>query len=195
MVFSLIRFGYLEDKRLQKAIDWMIRYQRFDDGITERPMGWPYEKAEPCWGKHSCHMGVVKSLKALAEIPVERRSEAINKTIQSGTEYVLKHHIFKKSHDLAKVSKPGWLRFGFPLMYQTDIMEILMILVKFGIKDNRMQEAVDKIISQKNDQGKWLLKNTFNGRFITNIEQKGKPSKWMTLRALQILKNWYGPLF
>jgi len=126
---------------------------------------------------------------------VERRSEAINKTIQSGTEYVLKHHIFKKSHDLAKVSKPGWLRFGFPLMYQTDIMEILMILVKFGIKDNRMQEAVDKIISQKNDQGKWLLKNTFNGRFITNIEQKGKPGKWMTLRALQILKNWYGPLF
>ena len=191
MVFSLIRFGYLEDNRMQKAIDWIIRYQRFDDGIDKKLVGWPYDKAEPCWGKHTCHMGIIKSLKALSEIPPKKRNKAINETIQMGVEYILKHYIFKKSHNLEKVSKPGWLRFGFPLMYQTDILEILIILINLGIKDYRMQEAVDVVISQQNDQGKWVLKSTFNGRFITNIEQKGKPSKWITLRALRILKNWY----
>ncbi|GAJ15930.1 unnamed protein product, partial [marine sediment metagenome] len=25
----------------------------------------------------------------------------------------------------------------------------------------------------------------------TNIEQKGKPSKWITLNALRVLKNFY----
>ncbi|MCZ2845919.1 MAG: nitrogen fixation protein NifH, partial [Candidatus Bathyarchaeota archaeon] len=82
MVFSLIRFGYLEDKRLQKAIDWINLYQRFDDGITKKLVGWPYEKAEPCWGKHTCHMGVVKTLKALVEIPSEKRNKETSLTIQ-----------------------------------------------------------------------------------------------------------------
>ena len=191
MVFSLIRFGYLEDNKLQKAIEWIIRYQRFDDGIAKKPVGWPYDKAESCWGKHTCHMGVVKSLKALSEIPPDKRSEAINSTIKTGEEYLLKHHIYKKSHHLGKISRPGWLRFGFPLMYQTDILEILIILMKLGTKDVRMQEAIEEVISQQNDQGKWILKNSFNNRFITNIEQKGKPSKWITLRALSILRNWY----
>ena len=39
---------------------------------------------------------------------------------------------------------------------------------------------------------KWILENTFNGRFIANIEQKGKPSKWITLKALQVLKFYRG---
>ena len=191
MVFSLIRFGYLGDDRLQRAIDWIVRYQRFDDGNAIKPVDWPYDKAEPCWGTHTCHMGVVKSLKALSEIPENLRDKAINKTIQSGREYLLNHHIHKRSHQLEKVSRPGWLRFGFPLMYQTDILEILIILMKLGGKDERMQEAIDEIISRQNKEGKWILKSTFNGRFITNIEQKGEPSKWITLRALQVLKDWY----
>ena len=56
-------------------------------------------------------MGVVKALKALAEIPVERRSGEVKKTIEAGAEYMPVHHIYKQSHNLAKVSKPG-----FPLM-------------------------------------------------------------------------------
>ncbi len=32
MVFSLIRLGYLDDPRLQRGIEWMTKYQRFDDG-------------------------------------------------------------------------------------------------------------------------------------------------------------------
>ena len=42
------------------------------------------------------------------------------------------------------MSKQGWVRFGFPLMYQTDVLEILGILTKLGYRDVRMQDAVDK---------------------------------------------------
>ena len=107
-------------------------------------------------------------------------------------DYFLKHHIHKKSHDLSQVSKPGWLRLGFPLMYQDDILEILGILTRLGIHDERMQEAVDVVISKQDPRGQWKLENTFNGRFQTNIEQKGKPSKWITLHALRVLKRYYG---
>jgi hypothetical protein len=191
MVWSLIRFGYLDDPRVERAIDWITTYQRFDDGNSARPKGWPYDKAISCFGKHSCHMGVVKALKALAEIPVEERSKSVKETVVKAVDYLLKHHVYKKSHDLSRVSKPGWLRFGFPLMYQDDVLEILGILTKLGIKDDRMQEAVDLVLSKQNSDGRWILENTFNGRFHTNIESKGKSSKWITLCALRMLKRYY----
>lgn len=192
MAFSLIRLGYLDDPRVERGIEWIVKYQRFDDGEAWPPKVWPYEKATSCFGKHSCHMGVVKSLKALAEIPAKRRSTAVADTIERGVEYLLKHHIYKRSHDLSRVSKPGWLRFGFPLMYQTDALEILGILTKLGCRDERMQEAVDLVLSKQDERGRWKLESTFNGRFQTNVEQKGESSKWVTLNALRVLKRFYG---
>jgi len=191
LVCSLIKLGYLKDERVQNSINWITAYQRFDDGIQDIPKDWPYKRWVACWGKHSCHMGVVKALKALAEIPVNQRNKEVKNTIEEGVEYLLKHHIYKRSHDLSRVSKPGWLRLGFPLMYQDDILEILGILTHLGYHDERMQEAIDVLISKQDGEGKWKLENTFNGRFQTNIEQKGKPSKWITLNALKVLKNVY----
>jgi hypothetical protein len=191
MVFSLIKLGYFDDSRVKRAIDWIVKYQRFDDGDAYPPKIWPYEKAPYCFGKHSCHMGVVKALKALAEIPAEQRSAGVVDTIERGVEYMLKHHIYKRSHDLSKVSKPGWLRLGFPLMYQNDVLEILGILASLGCRDPRMQEAVDLILSKQDENGMWKLENTFNGRFQTSIEHKGNSSKWVTLNALKALKNFY----
>jgi hypothetical protein len=191
MVWSLIRLGFLDDFRVQAGIDWITAYQRFDDGVEVAPSGWPYDRYDMCWGKHTCHMGVVKALKALAEIPEAQRTKQVKETIGNGVEYMLKHHIFKQSHNLNKVSKPGWLHFGFPLMYQDDALEVLGILTKLGYHDSRMQETVDLVLSKQNMLGRWKLESTFNGRFQTNIEGRGEDSKWVTLNALRALKRFY----
>ena len=99
MVFSLIRLGYLNDERVQKAIQWITKYRRYDDGIDEKPWGWPYDQSDACRGKHSCPMGLVKALKALAEIPAGRRNGEVINTIEPAVEYLLSHHIYKRSHD------------------------------------------------------------------------------------------------
>jgi hypothetical protein len=192
MIWSMIRFGYLEDPRVQKGINWITKYQRFDDGeYIDLPDDWPYKAQKACFSTHSCHMGVVKALKALAEIPENKRNKDVNNTIKKAVDYLLLHHIYKRSHDLSKMSKPGWLRLRFPHMYQDDILEILEILTKLGIHDERMQDAIDIIVSKQDDKGRWILEDTFNGRFITNIEAKGKPSKWITLSAIRMLKKYY----
>ena len=192
MVFSLIRLGYLDDPRLQRGIEWMTKYQRFDDGDTVAPPGWPYDKYEICWGGHTCHMGVVKMLKALAEIPVDKRTADVKKAIEAGAEYMLIHHVYKRSHNLKRLSKPGWKKFGFPLMYQTDVLEILGILTRLGYRDERMQEAIDLMVSKQDNQGRWKLENALNGKFIVDIEENDKPSKWVTLNAIRVLKRFYG---
>jgi hypothetical protein len=191
MVWSLIRLGYLEDPRVRRRINWITTYQRFDDGIEDPPKGWPYDRFEMCWGKHTRHMGTVKTLKALAEIPASKRSKDVICTIEKVAEHMLRHHIHKRSHDLSRLSKPGWLRFGFPLMYQTHVLEILGILTRLGYKDKRMQEAIDLVISKQDEQGRWKLENTFNDCFLMRIEHNGKQSKWITLKALEVLKRFY----
>jgi hypothetical protein len=192
MVFSLIRLGYLEDARLRRGIDWITRFQRFDDGDGPAPGNRPWDRFEVCWGRHTCHMGAVKALKALAAIPAGERSAEVERTIAAGAEYLLRHRIHKKSRDPDRVSKPGWLRFGFPLMYQTDALEILNILARLGYEDERMREAVAAVIRAQDDRGRWKLASTFNGRFRVDIEEKGEPSKWITLNALRILKHYHG---
>lgn len=124
MVWSFIRFGYLGDPRVRLGIAWIITYQRFDDGNEEELKGWPYDRQNHlhCWGYtrtrhiHTCHMGVVKALKALAEIPYNKRSKGVNHVIEKGVEYILKHHIYKRSHDLNHISNPYFIQFGFPLL-------------------------------------------------------------------------------
>ena len=41
----------------------------------------------------------------------------------------------------------------------------------------------------KDSKPGWKLDNTFNGRFVADIEAKGRPSRWITLRALQALRS------
>jgi hypothetical protein len=189
MVRSLLKLGHVHDERVQKGIEWICTYQRSDDGILEPVRGWPYDRYEMCWGKHTCHMGVVKALKALSAIAPHERSKRCSEQIASLAEYLLIHHIYKKSHELEKTSRPGWLKFGFPLMYQTDVLEIASILTELNYHDDRMRDAVDLIRGKRTINGRWKLENTFNGRMINNIEVKGKESKWITLRALQVLAS------
>jgi hypothetical protein len=136
-------------------------------------------------------MGAVKALKALAEIPSDKRSRNVKAAVEKGAEYLLQHRVYKRSHDLHRVSKPSWLRLGFPLLWHTDVLEILGILASLNYKDKRMQEAVDLVISKQDGQGRWKLESTFNGRVQVNIEQKNRPSKWVTLNALRTLKKLY----
>jgi hypothetical protein len=192
MVFSLIRLGFIDDQRTGRGLEWITRYFSTDDGDGRPPTGWPYDRFDQCWGKHICHMGVVKMLRAVAEVPEERRSPELERIISNGADYLLKHHLYKKSHDLTSIAKPDWLKFGFPLMWNIDALEMLGLLVKLGYRDPRMQDAIDLVISKQDAQGRWNLETTFNGRFQVNIERKGKPSKWVTLSALKALKGFYG---
>ena len=193
MLFSLIRFGYLNDPRIQEGINWMVKYQRFDDGIDRAPKGWPYSagnrKGESCWGKHTCHDGVVGCLKALSEIPKAQRSEGVKRTIEQASEHMLKHHIYRRSHDLTQIANPRWIKIGFP--FRPDFLQVLLILSKLGCQDDRMQDAIDLLLSKQNENGRWLLEKSHNGMLQTNIEYRVKESKWITLNALRSIKNYY----
>ncbi len=59
MVWSLSMLGYHDDGRVQDSIQWLLKYQRFDDGGFRTPDEWPYRgKRDRCFGRHTCFSGV-----------------------------------------------------------------------------------------------------------------------------------------
>jgi hypothetical protein len=191
MLFALIRFGYLCDPRVQAGIEWILRYQRFDDGDCPAPRGWPYDRRRNCWGKHTCHIGVVKALKALAEIPPDQRTDEVSGLIQMLVEYLLKHRLHMSSHHPDQVAMPEWLEFGFPRFWSSDDLEVLLLLTRLGYRDPRMQLAVDGLLSKQDGQGRWTMEFSYNDRMLVSIERKSQPSKWVTLWALFVLRRYF----
>jgi hypothetical protein len=190
LVFAFLRLGLGADPRVQKGVDWLVCFMRLNDGIELEPQDAPYGRYEMCWGRHTCLMGVAKALKAFAEIPAGARTHEVNDAIARCAEFILIHRIYKRSHDLSWVSKPGWTKFGFPLMYQTDALELFDILTALGVRDERMEDAAQLIRDRQQPDGRWLSGNSYGDRMLIPFDEKGAPGKWVTLRAMRALKRY-----
>jgi hypothetical protein len=111
--------------------------------------------------------------------------------IERGVEFLLMHRLFKADHHGFRIIKKGWLKLGFPWFFY-DILRGLSVLTKLGYtRDERLNDALEILLQKQNAEGRWILESTPSGRMHTSLEQKGKPSKWITLQALRVLKRIY----
>ncbi|UCG55272.1 MAG: nitrogen fixation protein NifH [Dehalococcoidia bacterium] len=187
VLYYLIHFGYLEDARTQRAIQFVVETHTKECGWMCRAYPIDKNRVYP----ENCFMGSIKPLIAFSMIPQKKRSSKMNEIIKKNIEMVLENKVFMYLRDKynKRKAKYGWTRFGFPLFYNSDILEILGLLTDLGIKDPRTKEAIDVVLNHQLNDGKWLLHHSFNGKMYKDIEEKGKPSKWITLRALYALKG------
>jgi hypothetical protein len=187
ILYYLAHFGYLDDPRTQKTIQFLI------DHYDENQGGWKC-RAYPINPEEvipkSCYMGLCKVLKSFSVFPKDHQSRTLNTIIDQVVEIILENRIYKylRNPDGSRKEKAGWKRFGFPLFYNSDALEILDTLARLEIRDHRTEDALDLVLKTQQSDGKWLLKHSFNGKFWHDIEKKGQPSKWITLRALRVLK-------
>lgn len=194
LVWCLLTLGYGDDARVAQGLAWLTRFMRYHDGVVTDPQIPPYDRCEACFGAHTCHMGVVKALKAYGAVPEAKRTPEIREGIDKAAAFMLMHHVDRRSHHLERYSKPGWRKFGFPLMYQTDTLEALDVLTALGYRDPRMARAVEGVLEKRDGQGRWQQENAYaSERLLLPMETAGMPSKWLTLRALRVLKR-YGAL-
>jgi hypothetical protein len=99
---------------------------------------------------------------------------------------------FLAEHGLGELeAKQSWTRFGFPLNYNSDILEAMVALATVGTP---MSEALEKplqvIRDKRGTDGMWRLDKSLNGQMWVNVEAKGQPSKWITLFALIVLDHF-----
>jgi hypothetical protein len=190
ILYYLSHFGYLGDPRTKRLLEFIYDY--FDKENT----GWKcraYPINPQAVFPINCYMGAIKILKAFSWIPEPKRCFEMKEIISKETEKILENRVFKylRNPDGTRKDKAGWKRFGFPLFYQSDLLEVMDTLTRLNIKDDRMQDSINIIHETQQKDGKWLLKDTFNGKMWIDIEKKNKASRWITLRAMRVLRKWY----
>jgi len=188
-----------EDPRLNKAFEWMARSVTGEGvaPLTSKTAAVRYY-AGKCGPNFACGSnnklpsawGAVKVMKAFNKLPKSKRTKLINDAITTGVKLLFSADPAKADYPSGYSTKPSgnWWKFGFPVFYVADILEIAEALVGLGYgRDPRLANTL-KIIREKQDkQGRWLLEYDYTGKTWTDFGEKKQPNKWVTLRALKVL--------
>jgi len=114
--------------------------------------------------------------------------------IQQGISFLLNHDPAVADYPFGMGNRPNssWFKFGYPIGYITDVLQNLEALAALGqAQDPRLAHALELVLSKQDNQGRWALEYSYNGKTWVDIEIRGQPSKWVTLRALRVLKAAY----
>jgi hypothetical protein len=190
-----------EDSRLDKAFEWMARSVTGESiaPITDKeaPVRYYAGKCGPNFAcgynnKFPCAWGAVKVMLAFSKLPIEKRTPLIRKAIQTGLDFLLGTDPAEAKYPGRYSNKPSgnWWKFGFPVFYVTDLLQVVEALVGLGHgNDPRLSKAI-KLINEKQDlQGRWLLEYDYAGKTWVNFGTNKQPSKLVTFRALRALKS------
>jgi hypothetical protein len=76
------------------------------------------------------------------------------------------------------------------VFYVTDILQVVESLVGLGYaNDPRLANALDFIRQKQDERGRWILEYDYTGKTWVDFGAKKQPNKWVTLRALRVLKR------
>ena len=189
---ALIGFGWLDDERVGRSIAWQVA------AITgEGDPSWNAITPGPgfCCGANEglpCAWGATKALLALARIPPEHRSPAVEQALAASVEFLLSRDPAVADYPMGYGNtKPNgsWFRLGFPSGYVTDVLQVLEALVEAGAgRDPRLANAVDWLVAQQDAHGRWANRYAYAGKMWVDIDAPGAPSRWVTLRACRVLR-------
>jgi hypothetical protein len=191
LLYALSRLGYFDDPRVQAAFNWQVQaitgegeIRYYKSGTAGPGFACGVNLGQPCgWG-------AAKALKALSAIPSNQRTPSVGHAIEIGGEFLLSRDPAEADYPYTERVSSTWFKLGFPLSYWSDVLEITSVLIDLGYgSDPRLNNAIQFILGKQNAQGRWKLENSINGKMWIDIEKKGKPSKWVTLRALRVLKR------
>lgn len=191
---ALLQLG-CDDTRIAESLEalaGMVAHDRFRCRFNPRNLDQGPPPARMSDGL-PCAWGVIKALDAFAQVPAEHRSSAMRAAVRAGVEFLLSGDLAAGDYPSATGSSPLWHRFGFPLGYTSDLLEALHVLAQHGVKsDPRLGRAMDVVLDQRHEGGRWSLGYTPENTWAS-FGRVGQPNKWVTLRALRVLKDWEGP--
>ena len=184
---ALVEFGYADHPKVKRAFDWMVKHQ-------SKLGGWS------CFGSGR-NLDSWEPMSAFAALPKEKWSKEIKQCVESGAEFFLERELHKQG-----VRYKPWFRFHYPIHYYYDLLVGLDFMTALGYtKDSRLEYAVKLLKTKRRRDGKWNMdaihpdveggmadwykKHPKDKPTPFSLEQAGKPSKMITLTAMQVLKR------
>ncbi|WP_155373398.1 squalene cyclase [Catellatospora vulcania] len=113
----------------------------------------------------------------------------------SGGEYLLTRGLFRRL-STGEPADEQFLSFAYPNRWHYDVLRALdyfraAAALTGAAPDPRLGDAVDYLRSRRLPDGTWALDRRLPGRVWFEMEDgPGRPSRWVTLRAMRVLRWW-----
>lgn len=199
LTWSLLAMGCV-DPRLDGAVEWMARSatgegvaSKKDKKAALRYYAYTCGPNFACGANNTepCAWGAVKEMMAFGNLPKDKRIPLVGRAIQAGVDFLLGVDPATAAYPTGTGIKPNssWWKFGFPVFYVTDILQIVEALAALGYaRDPRLANVLDLIRSKQDTDGRWNLEYDYTGKTWVSYGKPKQPNKWVTLRALRVLK-------
>jgi hypothetical protein len=179
---ALIRFGYADDSRVRRTLEWLV-------DTADPKGGWS------CFGSGR-NLDSWEAMSAFAAYPREKWTASMRACVERGAEFYLERRLDRQGARYAP-----WYRFHYPVHYYYDLLVGLAFMTALGYAgDPRMRPAVAYLRSRRRRNGTWNLdavhpdvEGPMAKWFASHppipfaLERAGRPSKMITLTALRVL--------
>jgi hypothetical protein len=197
---ALLDLGF-DDPRIDQAFEWMARSVT-GEGLApladkQALLRYYAGKCGPvfaCGANNGlpCAWGGAKVMLAFGKLPPPRRTPLIERAMQVGVDFLLGIDPAEATYPSGWSDKPSgnWWKFGFPVFYVTDLLQIVEALIGAGHgHDPRLAHALQLIREKQDQQGRWPLEYEYTGKTWVDFGPKKQPNPWVTLRAIRVLKH------
>jgi hypothetical protein len=203
LLAALLDLG-IDDPRLDVAFEWMARTVTGEGiapaGDRSTPLRYYAYKSGPLFqcGANAhlpCAWGGVKVMLAFGKMPAARRTPLIDEAIRQGAAYLFSIDPATADYPHPTSAQPSgnWWKFGFPVFYVADLLQLVEALVGLGYGDDpRLANALALVRARADAAGRWPLEYHYNGKMGEGVAfgRKGQPNKWVTIRALRTIRNY-----
>jgi hypothetical protein len=116
---------------------------------------------------------------------------------RSGEEYLLERSLFRR-RSTGEPADERYLDLVHPDRWHHSVLRGLdhfraAATLTGTVPDPRLGEAIDLLRSRRSEDGTWPLDRDPGGRRWFDVDDgEGQPSRWVTLRALRVLRWWAG---
>ena len=207
---SLLELGFGDDARLQGALDWLARSITGDGILPASARQTPASKADGEAARYyrtgnsgpgflcsannhrPCAWGAIPALDALSRVPKGGRTAVMRRALAVGEAFLLSRDPAVSDYPTPTGGPPSrsWFQFGYPMGYVQDVLRNLEVLTALGYgHDRRLRRAGEDLLRLRGADGRWTMRYSYKGKLWADVEAKGKPSKWVTLRARRVLKR------
>jgi len=163
-----------DDERVEHLVGYILSQARPDGGYT-----WDTESST---GDPHTTICVLEGFHEYKEAGFSRYLPEVELSVQKAVEYLLSNDLF-----MSGVSR--FMKLSHPYRYRYDVLRALEYFASVRMPyDERMEPALAWLKNKQKLSGLWHLENIHKGNVHFNLEEKGQPSRFITLKALLIFK-------
>ena len=116
------------------------------------------------------------------------RQDEVREALADAVESLLARNLYQR-RGRTEAIRPEFTRLHHPSRWHFDVLRGLEVLRSVGVAwDPRMAAALEVVVGRRRPDGRWAGSSQYPGEAWVSYPGAGEPNRWVTLRALRVLR-------